>query len=64
MNELLSAQDLLKRYKQALKDILDPIAAMRRNLPEGYQLDGPAAIRAVDNPQTYKDIASEALRVV
>lgn len=48
-------------YEQALRDILDPIAAMTRDLPEGYKLDGIAAVRSSDNPQTYKDIARKAL---
>jgi hypothetical protein len=58
MSELLSKE---QRYEQALRDILDPIGAMRRDLPEGYRLDGAAAVRAADNPQTYKDIARKAL---
>lgn len=49
-------------YEKALQDIQNPIEAMQRDIPEGYRLDGMAAIRAADNPQTYKDIVSKALQ--
>jgi hypothetical protein len=58
----LPAQEPILIYKQALIDIQNPIVAMKRDLPEGYSLNGHAAIAAHDNPQTYKDIAAKALR--
>lgn len=48
-------------YEQALRDILDPIGAMKRDLPEGYRLDGHAAYHLAGQPETYKDIARKAL---
>jgi hypothetical protein len=61
VNTQRTPDDKLARYEQALRDIIDPIAAMRRDLPTGYSLNGHAAVRAADNPQTYKDIARKAL---
>ena len=57
----LSPDKKLARYEQALRDIINPIGAMRRDLPAGYSLDGHAAVLAADNPETYKDIARKAL---
>jgi len=48
-------------YETALRDILNPIAAMQRDLPKNCSIDGHAAIRAADNPQHYKDIAMKAI---
>jgi hypothetical protein len=59
--EQVPSDPKLSRYEQALRDIIDPIAAMRRDLPPGYSLDGHAAVRAADNPETYKNIARKAL---
>lgn len=53
--------NLVERYRQALEDILNPVGAMKRDLPNGYKLDGHAAVRAGANPETYKDIARKAL---
>jgi hypothetical protein len=61
MTDSLTSDDKLARYEQALRDIIDPIGAMRRDLPPGYSLNGQAAVRAAGNPQTYKDIARKAL---
>jgi hypothetical protein len=63
MNAQPTPDEKLARYEQALRDIIDPIGAMRRDLPPGYSLNGHAAVRAADNPQTYKDIARKALGV-
>jgi hypothetical protein len=46
---------------QALRDITDPIGAMQREVPEGYKLDGHAALAAADKPQWYKNRAERAL---
>lgn len=49
--------------RDALTDICDPIAAMQRDLPEGYSLNGAMAVAMCDKPQHYKDIAAKALRL-
>lgn len=49
---------------QALTDITNPIEAMKRNLPEGYELDDPTAVQIADNPQWYKRTAEEALHKI
>lgn len=60
-SEPLTKDQKLARYEQALRDILDPVAAMIRDLPEGYRICGAAAVQAARNPETYKDIARKAL---
>ena len=54
----------LKVAIQALKDMLDPIGKMRRELPEGYKLDGHFAVQYADSPQCYRAIAAEALQKI
>lgn len=49
--------------RDALTDICDPIAAMQRDLPEGYSLNGAMAVAMCDKPQHYQDIAAKALRL-
>ncbi|MDT8998379.1 hypothetical protein RQP53_03705 [Paucibacter sp. APW11] len=46
---------------QALRDIIDPIAHMERNLEEGYSLDGHAALRAINSREFYVNLARQAL---
>jgi hypothetical protein len=50
--------------KQALNDILDPIGHMERNLPEGYRLDGHAALQQMNSREFYIRIAREALAAI
>lgn len=50
-----------KELIQALQDITDPIAAMRREVPEGSQLDGHMAVHMAGNPEWHKRRAQQAL---
>lgn len=49
------------RLRGILADIIDPIAAMQRDLPEGYRLDGAMAVHMANDPEHYKRIARAAL---
>lgn len=49
---------------QALKDILHPIAKVRREMPDGHQIDGMMLNRYVESPSCYQDIARQALREI
>jgi len=53
----------LERLRQALRDIADPIAAWQRDLRPGYTLDGGMCVRMANDPETYRRMAREALRV-
>ena len=58
----IAAKDMrIAALEKALRDIIDPVSAMQRDLQPGYRLDGAAALRAADRPETYKDIARKAL---
>ena len=46
---------------QALKDIIDPIGQMKREMPEGARLNHLAG-RIADDPGHLRSIAKEALR--
>lgn len=50
-----------KRMREALEDIVDPIVAMQRDLPEGYSFNGAMALSIVQNPEYYKSIARAAI---
>jgi hypothetical protein len=51
----------LKIAIQALKDIHDPISRLKRNMEEGYVLDGFYAVQLSQNASFLKDIAKDAL---
>jgi hypothetical protein len=53
--------DEIERLRKALLDITEPIAAMHRDLPAGYDLDGNMAVKASKDPEHYKGIARAAL---
>lgn len=46
---------------QALEDIIEPFAYIERTLPEGYRLDGCAALQQINSREFYARIAKEAL---
>lgn len=46
---------------QALRDIIDPIAYIERNMEEGCRLDGQAALRQISSREFYVNLAREAL---
>lgn len=46
---------------QALEDIIEPFAYIERTLPEGYRLDGCAALQQINSREFYTRIAKEAL---
>ena len=47
--------------KQALTDIVDPVGAMKRDLKDGYTLDGRYACQLSQDPHHLKQIAKDAL---
>lgn len=49
------------KLAQALRDIIDPFDYLERNLPEGYRLDGQAALQQINSREFYARIAREAL---
>lgn len=49
------------RYLQALKDIIDPMHLIRRNLSEDHEINMMATLHALDNPEFYKNIARKAV---
>ena len=51
----------IRMLLQALQDITDPIGKMRRNLQEGYTLNGAACVHMANDPDTYRRMAREAL---
>ena len=51
----------VERLKQCLQDIIDPVAALRRDLPDGYKLNGGMVVHLLNDPATYKDIAKRGL---
>jgi len=51
----------LKIAAQALKDIVDPIEQMNRELEEGYRLDGQMAHKLSQDPNYLREIAKTAL---
>lgn len=55
---------LLEMALKALQDVVNPIAAIQRDMPEGYRLDGMAAMRAAENPETYREIARKAIAAI
>lgn len=46
---------------QALRDIIDPIAYIERNMEEGCRLDGHAALQQISSREFYVRLAREAL---
>lgn len=56
---------LQQKYKiaiQALRDVRNPVERFRRELPEGARLDGYMTYQLCSMSETYKNIASTALK--
>lgn len=53
--------DEIDRLRAGLEDVANPIAAMQRKMPDGYRLDGVAAIHALKDPQTFIQMARDVL---
>ena len=60
----MNTEDKLKITEQALRDIVDPIGAMKRDLEDGYELNGQMAYEMSIDPNYLKDVASKALREI
>ena len=58
----MDAKQKLEIAVQALRDVVDPIAKIQREMPKGHRLDGAGAIDHLRNPGTYQAIAREALK--
>lgn len=54
--------DKLETAVQALRDIIDPIGKMRREMPEGHTLSGSYAAMMAESAEHLRGIAREALR--
>ena len=57
----MSTDEKLAWAIQALEDVTDPVSKVRRELRPGYSLDGTGCVRMLDDPETYRRIAREAL---
>ena len=55
------AAEEIERLRGALADIINPIGAMRRDLEDGYELNGAMAVAMANDPEHYKRIARDAL---
>ena len=60
----MTTEDKLKITEQALRDIVDPIGAMKRDFEEDYELTGEMAYELSNDPYYLKDVASNALREI
>lgn len=56
--------DLVRHLIQSLRDIADPISKMRRELPEGAQLNGMMAVTLSGDANYLKESARKALREI
>ncbi len=54
-------ENKLKIAEQALKDVVDPIGKMKRELGDGYALDGQMAMALSRDANYAKQIAQTAL---
>lgn len=61
LDALEASQAECARLRAALEDIADPITAWQRDLPEGYTLDGAAAVSIFNNAETGRRMARAAL---
>ena len=59
--QLAPAEGDAATLAQALRDIIEPFDYLERNLPEGYRLDGQAALQQINSREFYTRIAREAL---
>ena len=51
----------IRRLREALEDIANPLQRLKRNVPEGAKLNGQMAVALMESPDFYKDIAQQAL---
>jgi len=58
---MMEAATESERLLTALGDIINPIGAMRRDLEDGYELNGAMAVAIANDPEHYKRIARDAL---
>ena len=49
------------RLRTALEDIANPLQRLKRNMPEGYKLDGHTTTSLLNSVDFHKDIARQAL---
>jgi len=57
----MTADERLAIAMQALRDIENPIAMLKRDVPPGHAFDGLWACRIAEFAGTYQDIARKAL---
>ena len=50
------------RLRTALEDIANPLQRIKREMPEGYKLDGHTTTSLFNSVEFYKDIARQALK--
>lgn len=60
----MKTKDKLRIMEQALRDIVNPIEAMKRDIEDGYELNGLLAYELSNDPNYLKDVASKALREI
>lgn len=59
--DLAAATARAERYEQGLRDVLNPVAALQRDLTPGHRLNGSAAAALAGNPSRLRAIAKAAL---
>ena len=52
----------IERLREALSEIVNPLAKWRLELREDERLNGAMCVALLADPETYKDIARNALR--
>ena len=55
------SDERVRVLREALQDIIDPIAAWKRDLKDGYTLNGAMCVQMANDPETYRNIARKAL---
>lgn len=58
---LCEKDETIRVLREALQDIIDPIAAWKRDLKDGYTLNGAMCVQMANDPETYRNIARKAL---
>lgn len=57
----MTSKKKLETAIQALKDIVNPVAKFKREMPEGHRIDGANCVLLMKDPNTYQAIAKQAL---
>ncbi len=62
MSENMTTEQKLEIAIQGLRDVVDPIAQINREMKEGYTLDGLGAMHYKRDLESYRKIALQTLK--